>query len=123
MPLGPRVSPTLDIHPVFLGDLNIVAPDFGTARKDGREHHISIAQGFDTIQRGSHCRRVVPRCDDLSNRSFGELQSFCINVHQCDMGVPQQWEGEDVAYQILGEFQAAGTDKCNFGHMKPPKVE
>ena len=82
----------IDIHAVFLGDLDIVSPDLDAAGQDGGQHHIGVLERLDPVEGGGDGCRVLAGLDQFDHRLFGKFQPFGIDIHQDDMGILQQWE-------------------------------
>jgi hypothetical protein len=53
---------------------------------------------------------IRPASDPL-----GGLEPFVVDVVECDLGVRELGEGEDVSEQVLGELDAPGADEGNPG--------
>ncbi len=110
----------VDIHSVFLGDLDIVPPDFGAAGQDGGQHHVRIPQRFHSVQRGAHRCGIFSGFDQFLHRFERIIQPLRIDIHQRDVGIRKQREGEDIPHQSLGKPQAACSDKRDFCHGSTP---
>ena len=66
----------VDIHAIFLGDLDVVAPDLCAASQDGDQDDIGVSQRFRPVQRGFDPGGVFAHVDDALDGSARELQPF-----------------------------------------------
>ena len=68
------------------------------------------------------CTFLVCIFVDGIDDNLGILQSFCINVIQCNFAVAQYRACHAVPKYISGENSTSGTHKCNFYHAFTPPL-
>jgi hypothetical protein len=110
----------VDIHAVFLGDLDVVPPDLGAARKDGGQHHIRAFERFNPVEGGGHFGGILPGLNKFQHGLVGKVEPFGVDIHQGNMGIFQQRKGQDVAHKSGGEAEASGADEGDLGHEESP---
>ena len=117
MPAGPRVSPTLRSTPYFLGiSMSCRQTSVLPVRMVVRTTSAPWS-AWRRSRRGLHSSRVAAGGDEFLHVLPGPRQALGIDVHERDGGVLQQGKRKDVAHQLVREFEAAGSDKCDFGHV------
>jgi len=106
----------IDVHAEFLGDLDIVTPDLGAAGQDGGQDHVGARERLSPVEGGGDGCRALAGLDEPGHRLPDEFQPIGVDVHQGNVGVLEQGEGQDVAHEFGGEAEAAGADEGDFGH-------
>jgi len=116
----PRVA-HVGVHTVLLGNEDIVLPDLHIAAEDGAKHGVRAFEGRFAVHGGLDFRGIIAPFDDRFARPVGEIEPLFVDVHERYGGIPQQRKGQDVTDKSPREPQAAGPDKCDFGHNDPPE--
>ena len=105
------------VHPVFLGDGEVVLPDVGPALQDCRDHAVRALKRLAAVEGGHDLGRMTPVRRDALAGAADEVQPYRVDVHQRDGGVVEGGIRQDVADEVAGEGEAPGTDECDFlGH-------
>ena len=113
------------IDAVFFGNQNVVLPHTHVAGQNRAQHRIRALQRLAPVHRRHDTRRILAAVNNALHRTFREIESFTIHVHQHQCGIFQQRIRQDVAHQATRKSQTTGTDKCNFCHnfLLAPKNE
>ena len=76
----------VEVDPVLLRDLDVVAPHRDGCRKDGAEDGIRALKGFAAVERRLDLGRIVALVHDPLHGGLRELKALFVDIHQAQRG-------------------------------------
>ena len=106
----------IDVHTVFLGNFNVVAPDVDVAVEHGADHAVRAFQRLRPVHGGGYRRLIAEGGVDFVHACGDFFQPQGIDVHQSNVAILKGRKGKQIPNQIAGKDVAARADESEFFH-------